>query len=102
MKKKKHLSQMLNVEIKPLDKDSEGNLVGGFDLINVPSGTLDSITNNGCKINNNCTTNNDCKINNSCTVNNGCTINNSCTINNNNPSDNWVLTNPGVGSLYAF
>lgn len=101
MKKRKHLSQLLDVDIKPIDKDSEGVLVGGFALVDIPDILLDNVTNIGCQTNYQCTHNNQCTINKGCTRNEGCTINISCTINT-SPTSAGNIAIPTSESLYAF
>lgn len=101
MNKRKHLSHLLDVDIKPIDKDSEGVLVGGFALVDIPDLLLDNVTNNGCQTNDKCTHNNLCTINEKCPTNNGCTINISCTINT-SPTATGNVTISNSESLYAF
>ncbi len=113
-KKTKTLSKLLNVDLKPLEKDSEGNLVGGFALVDIPGYTTTSSNNSNCYTNNGCK-NTACKVNVSCAPNTYCSINNGCEdfsgenigCTNNGcigvtPASTGTVTTSGFGSMYAF
>ncbi len=110
-KKTKNLSKLLNVDLKPLEKDSEGNLVGGFALVDIPeyaiTGTNSNCsndkcsTNDVCNINDKCTTNTRCTKNETCTHNGTCTANTTCDIDV-SPEATGTVTTSGFGSMYAF